>query len=99
MERSLFLFLAITGYMVGGLFAAADGGVLAFVTLGVASVFLLIWAIAFGVHLGIKDAVSELDGSTREQADRWLRARYGSDLIDQGKLPKPQSNPLPPNSR
>ncbi|MET3960332.1 hypothetical protein ABIE44_000266 [Marmoricola sp. OAE513] len=97
MERSLFLFLAIIGYLVGGLVAAGDGGALAAVILGAASTFLLIWAIALGVHLGIKDAVSELGGSTREEADRWLKSRYGSDVIDPGRPPKPQRNPLPPN--
>jgi len=81
MERSLFLFLALVGYAVSGMLALADAGDVAAVVLGVASVPLLIWIIALGVELGIRDARSSRDEvtDTRDAAERWRKARYGED--------------------
>jgi len=79
MERTLFLVLALIGYAIGGFLAFAEAPEAAFVVLGVATVPLLVWIIALGVDIGIRDARSTRDEvtDTREAAERWHKARYG----------------------
>lgn len=79
MERTLFLVLALIGYAVGGFLAFAEASEVAFFVLGVATVPLLVWIIALGVEIGLRDARNSRDEVTdiREQAERWRKARYG----------------------
>lgn len=78
MQRTLFLFLALIGYAVGGMLAFADAGSAAAVVTAIASVPLLVWIIALGVEIGIRDARGgDEETDIREAADRWRKARYG----------------------
>lgn len=82
MERTLFLVLAMIGYAFGGMLAFADAGEAAFVVIGIASVPMLVWIIALGVSLGIRDSRGPQDETDiREAADRWRKARYGDSSI------------------
>ncbi len=75
MERTLFLILALMGYLIGTLLAVSDAGTAGTVAFGIASTLLLIWAIALGVHLGIRDAVNDLGSdAVRDEVTRRLRA-------------------------
>src|SRR5689334_17343122 len=78
-ERTLFLIMALMGYLIGTVLAVSDASTASAVAFGIASTLLLIWAIALGVHLGIKDAVSDLGSdAVRDEVTRRLRAG-GSD--------------------
>ena len=59
MERSLFLLLALIGGMVGGALEWAGVRVGGYVVLGIAGTCLLVWVVALGVYLGIRDALAE----------------------------------------
>ncbi|MCW2784097.1 MAG: hypothetical protein JWP74_614 [Marmoricola sp.] len=80
MERTLFLILALVGYLVGGVFAYIGGNTIAIVFVALASVPFLIWIVALGVSIGLRDALGHPtdEDATREAADRWLRERYGT---------------------
>ncbi|MFL6060071.1 MAG: hypothetical protein ACJ72E_02475 [Marmoricola sp.] len=75
MERTLFLVFALTGALVGGALEWADLDVAGFVVLGVSGVCALVWAIALGVHLGIRDALAEADDDARQGATREILRR------------------------
>lgn len=79
MERTLFLVLALIGYAISGFLVFAEASEVAFVAFGVATVPLLVWIIALGIDIGLRDARSHQDesGSITEQAERWRKARYG----------------------
>ncbi len=67
MERTLYLILAAVGYLISGLFLWAGVRDFGFVVVGLASVSLLIWAIATGVALGMREAAE-----SREHAQTTL---------------------------
>lgn len=62
MERTLYLILAALGYAIGGAFIWAGNQVLSSIFFGLASVSLLIWVIATGVAMGIREVLDARDG-------------------------------------
>ena len=61
LERTFFLVVAALGYLVGIPLSLLGGGVVAQMILAIASVFVLVWAVALGVTTGLRDAQPDDD--------------------------------------
>lgn len=94
MERTLFLVLAVVGYLISGIFALLGGDTITWVFFALASVPMAIWVIAVGVSIGVRDAlgVPTEEDRIKDATDHWRQSAgtSGRTVTDPGTPEQPR---------